>query len=83
MQTTTTDIPAPTTAERVRTALIRADTTYLAIDGCDPIQTTVHFLQEDGDIAIVVPAETAAVALAWQSGAAGLPAMLELTDHSP
>ncbi|HET8993078.1 MULTISPECIES: DUF2470 domain-containing protein [unclassified Rhodococcus (in: high G+C Gram-positive bacteria)] len=83
MQTTTTDIPAPTTAERVRTALIRADTTYLAIDGCDPIPTTVHFLQDDGNIAIVVPAETTAVALTWQSGAAGLPAMLELTDHSP
>lgn len=80
---TTTHIPAPTTAERVRTALIRADTTYLAVDGCDPIPTTVHHLHSDGDIAIVVPDDCPAVALTWQSGASGLPAVLELTDHSP
>ncbi|MEE2030736.1 DUF2470 domain-containing protein [Rhodococcus chondri] len=83
MHTTTTDIPAPTTAERVRTALSRADTTYLAVDGCDPVPTTVHHLHHDGDVAIVVPADSPAVALAWQSGAAGRPAVLELTDHSP
>lgn len=81
--TTTTAVPAPTTAERVRTALIRADTTHLAVDGYDPIPTTVHHLHTDGDVAIVVPEGSAAVALAWQAGAAGIPAVLELTDHSP
>ncbi|NLV79352.1 MAG: DUF2470 domain-containing protein [Rhodococcus sp.] len=81
--TTTTDIPAPTTAERVRTALIRADTTMLAVDGCDPISTTVHHLHDEGHVAIVVPSRSDAVDLAWRAGAAGLSAMLELTDHSP
>lgn len=83
MQTTTSVIPAPTTAERVRTALIRADTTHLAVDGYDPVPTSVHHLHSDGTIALVVPEDSAPVALAWQAGPAGLPAVLELTDHSP
>ncbi|MBM7458709.1 DUF2470 domain-containing protein [Rhodococcus coprophilus] len=80
--TTSTAVPAPTTAERVRTALIRADTTHLAVDGCDPIPTTVHHLHTDDDVAIVVPANSTAVAMARRA-ATGLPAVLELTDHSP
>lgn len=83
MQTATTDIPAPTTAERVRTALIRADSTCLAVDGCDPVQTTVHHLRDDGVVAVVVPADSAPVTVTHHAGATGLPAMLELTDHSP
>ncbi len=83
MQTTTSVIPAPTTAERVRTALIRADTTQLAIDGCDPLPTSVHHLLDDGQVAVVVAEDSLPVALAWQAGSAGIPAMLELTDHSP
>lgn len=83
MQTTTSVIPAPTTAERVRTALIRADTTQLAIDGCDPLPTSVHHLLDDGQVAVVVADDSLPVALAWQAGNAGIPAMLELTDHSP
>ena len=81
--TTSTAVPAPTTAERVRTALIRADTTHLAVDGCEPVPTTVPHLHADADIAIVIPANSTAVALARQAGAVGLPAVLELTDHSP
>lgn len=80
---TTTATPAPSTAERVRTALLRADTTYLAVDGCDPIPTTVHHLDDHGAIAVVVPADSAPVGLTRHLGAAGLQAMLELTDHSP
>lgn len=83
MHTTTSVIPAPTTAERVRTALIRADTTHLAVDGCDPVPTSVHHLHSDGDIALVVPQDSLPVALTWQAGTMGLPAVLELTDHSP
>ncbi len=83
MHTTSAAVPAPTTAERVRTALIRADTTHLAVDGCDPIPTAVHHLHTDDDVAIAVPANSIAVAKARQAGTAGLPAVLELTDHSP
>ncbi|MGV9745054.1 DUF2470 domain-containing protein [Rhodococcus zopfii] len=80
---TITDVPAPSTAERVCTALVRADSTVLAVDGCDPVTTAVHHLHTDGDVVITVPGDCPAVALAWQSGSAGLPAVLELTDHSP
>lgn len=83
MQTTTSVVPAPTTAERVRTALIRADTTQLAIDGCDPLPTFVHHLLDNGQVAVAVAEDSLPVALAWQAGNAGIPAMLELTDHSP
>ncbi|WP_241383419.1 DUF2470 domain-containing protein [Rhodococcus sp. CH91] len=83
MQTTTPVVPAPTTAERVRTALIRADTTQLAVDGCEPIPTSVHHLREEGQVAVVVADDSLAVALARQAGSTGVPAMLELTDHSP
>ncbi|MGW0018308.1 DUF2470 domain-containing protein [Rhodococcus sp. NPDC003382] len=80
---TLTDVPAPSTAERVCTALVRADSTVLAVDGCDPVTTAVHHLHTDGDIVVTVPVDCPAVALAWQAGPAGLPAVLELTDHSP
>ncbi|UYP19154.1 DUF2470 domain-containing protein [Rhodococcus sp. Z13] len=83
MQTTTSVVPAPTTAERVRTALIRADTTYLAVDGCDPVPTSVHHLHTDGTVAIVVAEDSLPVALTRDAAGAGIPAMLELTDHSP
>lgn len=81
MQTTT--VPAPSTAERVCTALVRADSTVLAVDGCEPVTTAVHHLHTDGDIVITVPIDCPAVTLARQSHAAGLSAVLELTDHSP
>jgi hypothetical protein len=81
--TTSTAVPAPTTAERVRTALIRADTSRLAVDGCDPVPTTIHHLHTDDDLAIVVPAHSPAAALTRHAGSAGLSAVLELADHSP
>ena len=65
------------------TALVRADSTVLAVDGCDPVTPAVHHLHADGDVVITVPIDCPAVALAWQAGSAGLPAVLELTDHSP
>src|SRR5690606_16621000 len=51
--------------------------------GCDPLPTSVHHLLDDGQVAVVVADDSLPVALAWQAGNAGIPAMLELTDHSP
>ncbi|EME51109.1 hypothetical protein G352_26762 [Rhodococcus ruber BKS 20-38] len=79
----TTALPAPSTAETVRTAVVRADSAVLATDGAAPVTTVLHHLHSDGDLFVVVPDDCAAVALTWQQGAAGLHAVLELTDHSP
>ncbi|MFL1591352.1 DUF2470 domain-containing protein [Rhodococcus ruber] len=93
----TTALPAPSTAETVRTAIVRAGSAVLATgsavlatgsavlatDGAAPVTTVLHHLHSDGDLLVVVPDDCAAVALAWQRGAAGLHAVLELTDHSP
>ncbi|WP_416062415.1 DUF2470 domain-containing protein [Rhodococcus indonesiensis] len=79
----TTALPAPSTAETVRTAVVRADSAVLATDGAAPVTTVLHHLHSDGDLFVVVPDDCAAVALTWQRGAAGLHAVLELTDHSP
>lgn len=80
---TATTIPAPSTAERVRSACVRARDAVLAIDGSDPVVTSVHHLHADGAAVLVVPTESAATALAWQAGGGGLPAVLELTDLAP
>ncbi|WP_370011249.1 DUF2470 domain-containing protein [Nocardia cyriacigeorgica] len=75
-------ISAPTTAERVRSACAHAEYSVLALPGTDPIPTSVHHLRECGDAVIAVPRDSAA-AHAAASGAAGAPAVLELTDHAP
>lgn len=80
---TATAIPTPSTAERVRSACARAQDAVLAIDGSDPVVTSVHHLHADGDAVLAVPTESVATALAWQAGGGGLPAVLELTDLAP
>ncbi len=80
MTVTTT---GPSTAERVRTACTRARQAVLAVDGSDPVAVSVHHLRSGGDAVLAVPADAAITALAWQSGRGGLPAVLELTDHTP
>src|SRR6185503_16084361 len=51
----TTAVAAPTTAERIRSACVRAGGAMLAIEGVDPIATPVHHLLDDGSFAITVP----------------------------
>lgn len=70
--------PAPTTAERIRSACLRADGALLAVEGMEPVTTPVHHLLKDGSFAVAVPAGGAVT-----KKAAGVPAMLELTDHAP
>jgi Protein of unknown function (DUF2470) len=80
--------PAPTTAERIRSACARAGGALLALEtgkatgqACqDPIATPVHHLLRDGSFAVALPVD--------RVGAAGPPvcgsqAVLELTDYAP
>ena len=78
--TTTT---GPTTAERVRSACMRAEGTALAIDGSDPVITSLHHLRPNGEMILAVPTDSLDDAHTWQSSRAGIPAVLELTDHAP
>ena len=49
--------PAPTTAERIRSACLRAGGAMLAVEGVEPTATPVHHLLEDGSFAITVPVD--------------------------
>jgi hypothetical protein len=73
----------PSTAERVRSACARAEGAALAIEGSEPVVTTLHHLRSNGEVVLAVPSDSATGAIAWQSTRAGVPAVLELTDHAP
>ncbi|OBI20361.1 DUF2470 domain-containing protein [Mycobacterium sp. E2327] len=68
--------PAPTTAERIRSACAKAAGALLAIEGADPIATPVHHLLADGSFAVVLPASRDCLT-------SGSQALLELTDYAP
>lgn len=78
-----TPIQTPTTAERIRSACARATAAMVATDGLDPTPTPVVHLLCDGSVALTVPAAGALAATAATSGAAGVQAVLELTDYAP
>ena len=80
----------PTTAERIRSACVRAGSALLALEkgpekgpeegergpaGDDPVATPIHHLLRDGSFAVVVPVET--------PRPDGAQALLELTDYAP
>nr|WP_139273058.1 DUF2470 domain-containing protein [Mycobacterium paraffinicum] len=74
-----TACPAPTTAERIRSACVRAGGALLALETVparqDPVVTPVHHLLPDGSFALALPGANDAVA--------GAQALLELTDYAP
>src|ERR1700712_300842 len=74
---------APTTAERIRSACARGGSAILAAEGADPSPTPVHHLLDDGSFAIMVPAGGPLAALTRTAGAAGIQAVLEMTDYAP
>ncbi len=76
-------MPGPTTAERIRSACVRAQSALLAIEGAEPEAVSVHHLLADGSFAVTVPAHGVAAANVLSSGAAGVQTMLELTDYAP
>ena len=81
---------APTTAERIRSACVRAGGALLALedDGVsdrigarqDPVATPVHHLLDDGSFAIAFPIDRAGEVGCPPSGSQ---ALLELTDYAP
>jgi hypothetical protein len=73
--------PVPTTAERIRSACVRAGGALLAIEEDDaredPVATPIRHLLADGSFAVAVSVDRGA------GLAAGSQALLELTDYAP
>jgi len=80
---TATPALAPTTAERIRSACARGGGAMLAVEGIDPVATPVHHLLDDGSFAITVPVDGLLAGMVAASGAAGVQAVLEMTDYAP
>ena len=74
---------APTTAERIRSACVRAGGAMLAVEGQEPSATAVHHLLEDGSFAITVPVDGVLAGMVDAAGACGVQAVLEMTDYAP
>jgi Protein of unknown function (DUF2470) len=74
---------APTTAERIRSTCARATGAMLAIEGVEPTASAVHHLLEDGSFAITVPVDGVVASLVVAADAAGVQAVLEMTDYAP
>lgn len=77
---------APTTAERIRSACARGGSAMLAVEGTgdlEPVTTPVHHLLDDGSCAITVPMSGALPGIVLSAGAAGVQAVLEMTDFAP
>ncbi|BBZ50446.1 DUF2470 domain-containing protein [Mycobacterium heidelbergense] len=75
----------PTTAERIRSACVRAGGALVALENGgdarqDPIATPVHHLLQDGSFAIALPVDRDG---ATGCQASGSQALLELTDYAP
>lgn len=68
--------PAPTTAERIRSACARAGGAILAIEGDEPAPLPLHHLLDDGSFALALPAQRC-------GRISGSQALLELTDYAP
>jgi hypothetical protein len=73
----------PTTAERIRSAFARAGGAMLAVEGLEPADSPVHHLLDDGSFAITVPMDGAVAQMVVSAGAAGVQAVLEMTDYAP
>ena len=74
---------APTTAERIRSACVRASGAMLAVEGVDPTATPVHHLLDDGSFAITVPVDGGLADIVAAAETAGVQAVLEMTDYAP
>jgi hypothetical protein len=79
----TTAAAAPTTAERIRSACVRAGGAMLAVEGLEPTSTPVHHLLDDGSFAITVPGDGILAGMVVAAGTAGVQAVLEMTDYAP
>jgi hypothetical protein len=80
---TLANCPAPTTAERIRSACVRAGGALLAVEGAEPLTTPLHHLLGDGSFAIAVPVGGAVATQLGDCEADGAQAVLELADYAP
>ena len=80
---TSAALSTPTTAERVRSACVRATAAILAAEAVPPATAPVHHLMADGSFALTVPSDSAMADAAAGAGTAGVAAVLELTDYAP
>jgi hypothetical protein len=74
---------APTTAERIRSACVRAGGAMLAVEGAEPNSTPVHHLLDDGPFALTVPRDGMLAGMTVAAGPEGVQAVLEMTDYAP
>ncbi|MDG3014231.1 DUF2470 domain-containing protein [Speluncibacter jeojiensis] len=83
----TSAVPAPTTAELVRSACARATDAVLAVEGvANAVETTVtalHHVQGSGDVVVSVPLDSPAATATWPAIGVTPTAMLEITDLAP
>ena len=75
--------PAPTTAERIRSACVRAGGALLAVESAEPLTTPLHHLLADGSFAVGMPIGGPVAEQVVDCGAAGASAVLELADYAP
>ena len=68
-----TAVAAPTTAERIRSACVRAGGAMLAVEGVEPTSTPVHHLLDDGSFAITVPGDGIPAGMVLAAGTARCP----------
>lgn len=80
---TSATLSTPTTAERVRSACVRAGGAILAADSVPPAPAPIHHLMPDGSFALTVPSDSAMARAAADAGTEGVAAVLELTDYAP
>jgi Protein of unknown function (DUF2470) len=71
-------VAAPTTAERIRSACVRAGGAMLAVEGLEPRATPVHHLMADGSFAITIPSNGLLAGMVAASGSAGTQAVRSL-----
>ena len=55
----------------------------LAVEGVEPTATPVHHMLDDGSFAITVPVDGVLAGMVAAAGAAGVQAVLEMTDYAP
>jgi hypothetical protein len=83
MEVAMTAAVAPTTAERIRSACVRAGGAIVAVEGVEPTSTPVHHLLDDGSFAITVPGGGILAEMAVATAPVGVQSVLEMTDYAP
>lgn len=76
-------VPAPTTAELVRSICARATDAVLAVEGVETTVTALHHLLDSGEVVVSVPLDSPAATATWPAVGLTPTALLEITDLAP